>query len=48
MRSDVIGVAELKEKAAPQRLPVGFGLIIAVVASGGLWALLIQAARALF
>lgn len=47
MRSDVIGVAEIKDKAAAPRLPLGFGLSLAVIVSGGLWALLFQAARAL-
>lgn len=48
MRSDVAAATELKVKAPPSRLPLGFGLCIAVLVSVGLWALLVNAARALF
>jgi hypothetical protein len=48
MPSDVVTTAELKVKVPASRLPLGFGLCIAVLVSGGLWALLVNAARALF
>ena len=48
MRSDVVAATELKVKAAPSRLPLGFGLCIAVLVSVGLWTLLVKAARVLF